>query len=153
MTRIKAVSLFLALCMGMGAALAENASKPVKFDFRSVSVAQVIQLIYADVLGTPYVLDPEVLTDARVVSFKYSGDKNEEVRLFVKTFLASLGYVAQHRDGVDVIAKRQDETKPEPAAELDGFVYRPRPIASGACDIALVKRRSSSRLPAGNDAD
>lgn len=125
MTRIKAVSLFFALCLALGAAAAESPSKPVKFDFQSVNVAQVIQLIYGQVLETPYVLDPEVLTDARAVSFRYSGERNAEVRTFVKTFLASLGYEAQKRDGVDVIVKRNSGTQPELITELDEFVYRP----------------------------
>lgn len=125
MTRIKAVGLSFALCLALGTAAAESPSKPVKFDFQSVNVAQVIQLIYGQVLETPYVLDPEVLTDARAVSFRYSGEKNTEVRTFVKTFLASLGYEAQKRDGVDVIVKRNSDAQPEVTAELDGFVYRP----------------------------
>lgn len=155
MTRIRAVSVFFALCVVLGAAVAENASKAVKFDFRAVSVAQVIQLIYADVLGMPYVLAPEVLSDARVVSFKYTGDKND-VRLFASTFLASLGYEAQHHEGVDVIAKRQEEAKPAPVVELESFVYRPR-----YRDVNYIARLlaplfkgsfSSNRTVAGNGA-
>lgn len=167
MTRIKAVSVFFALCMVLGTAIAENASKMVKFDFRAVSVAQVTQLIYADVLGIPYVLAPEVLSDARVVSFKYMGDKNG-VRSFAATFLASLGYAAQHRDGVDVIAKRQEEVKAVTAVELDSFVYRPRyrdvnyiarllaPLFKGSFSVnrtvASSGTRSSEQVPDGSAA-
>ncbi|MEB0284896.1 hypothetical protein, partial [Sphingomonas sp. 10B4] len=37
-------------------------SKVSRFDFQSICVAQVIQLIYSEALKTPYVLDPEILT-------------------------------------------------------------------------------------------
>lgn len=125
MTRMKALSLFFALSMGVGAAMAQSAPQPVRFDFKSVNVAQVIQLIYGEVLVTPYVLDPEVLNDARAVSFRYSSEKGD-VRTFVKTFLDSLGYTAVNKNGIDLITKHQVEAKQEPVIELDSFVYRPR---------------------------
>ena len=125
MTRMKALSLFLSLSMGVGAVMAQSAPQPVRFDFKSVNVAQVIQLIYGEVLVTPYVLDPEVLNDARAVSFRYSSEKGD-VRTFVKTFLDSLGYTAVNKNGIDLITKHQVEPKQEPVIELDSFVYRPR---------------------------
>ncbi len=47
-----------------------------KFDFQFVSVAQVVNLIYAEMLKEPFVIDPEVLTDNRNVSFRYETSKN-----------------------------------------------------------------------------
>ena len=75
----KALALVLALAMVSGSAIGQSASKPVKFDFKAVNVAQVIQLIYGEVLTSPYVLDPEVLSDARLVSFRYTSDTGMRV--------------------------------------------------------------------------
>lgn len=125
MTRIKALCIFFALAMAMGAAAAQNAQKPVRFDFRAVNVAQVIQLIYGEVLATPYVLEPDVLNDSRVVSFRYSSDKGD-LRVFVTTFLDSLGYAVTKTNGIDVIQKRQVETNADTVPEPDSYVYRPK---------------------------
>ena len=120
----KALALVLALAMVSGSAIGQSASKPVKFDFKAVNVAQVIQLIYGEVLTSPYVLDPEVLSDARLVSFRYTSDKGD-VRAFVRSFLDSLGYVVQPKAGIDFITKRQEVEKAVLVVEQEGFVYRP----------------------------
>ncbi len=96
--------------------------KPARFNFQGIAVAQVVQLIYSEALITPYVIDPEVLIDARSVSFRYGSDKGE-IRAFLKTFLESLGITIETRGGVDFIAKRKPDEKTE--LEADSFVYRP----------------------------
>ncbi len=98
----KALALVLALALASGSAIGQSAPKPVKFDFKAVNVAQVVQLIYGEVLTSPYVLDPEVLGDARMVSFRYTSDKGD-VRACVRSFLDSLGYVVQPKGGIDFI--------------------------------------------------
>ena len=125
MIRVRLLGAFLALSMWVGAAHAQRALQPVRFDFKAINVAQVIQLIYSEALAMPYVIDPEVLADARVVSFRYSSDKGD-MRAFVKTFLKSLGYTTVTENGIDLITKHQVEAKPEAAVELDNYVYRPR---------------------------
>lgn len=122
--RNRVLGLFLAFALATSSAIGQNASKPVKFDFRAVNVAQVIQLIYGEVLTSPYVLDPEVLSDARIVSFRYNSEKGD-VRVFVRSFLDSLGYLVQSRNGIDFITKRQASEKAELVTEPEGFVYRP----------------------------
>ena len=97
----------------------ENAS----FDFRSLNVAQAVQLIYAEVLKEAYVIDPEVLTDQRNVSFRYDSTKGE-LRLFIKSFLESLGLEVTRRNGVDFVTKKQ--AKEAPVEEPEVFVYRPQ---------------------------
>lgn len=103
--------------------MAQGRSTPARFDFASIGVGQVIQLLYAEVLSSPFVLDPEVIADVRSVSFRYSTEKGD-LKAFLRSFLDSLGYVIEHRDGVDFIAKR----KPQEAlqAERDAFVYVPK---------------------------
>lgn len=93
------------------------------FDFQAIGVAQVIQLIYSEALSTAYVIDPDVLSDGRSVSFRYSSDKGD-LRVFIKSFLDALGYAVETRLGVDFIAKRKEPDHVE--IEDDAFVYRPR---------------------------
>lgn len=94
-----------------------------KFDFHGVSVASVVQLIYSEALKEPYVIDPEVLSDQRAVSFRFDTSKGS-LRGFVSSFLDSLGLTETHRGGIAFVTR-----KPAAAAsekELDVFVYRPR---------------------------
>ena len=98
-------------------------SKDTRFDFQSISVAQVIQLIYSEALKTPYVLDPDVLTDIRLVSFRYANDKGD-LKIFLNVFLESLGYSIDSHSGIDFVAKHKLEEKTE--IEQETFVYRPR---------------------------
>lgn len=125
MRRMRVLGVVLALAMGVGESHAQQAPQPVRFDFKAINVAQVIQLIYGEALATPYVIDPDVLADSRVVSFRYSSDRGD-IRAFAKTFLKSLGYSTISENGIDFITKHHVETKQEVAAELDVYVYRPK---------------------------
>jgi general secretion pathway protein D len=98
-------------------------SKGVRFDFQSINVAQVLQLIYSEALKTAYVLDPDVLSDSRLVSFRYEDSKGD-LRVFLRTFLDSLGYSLESRGDVDFVAKAKLQEKSE--AEQDAFIYRPK---------------------------
>lgn len=93
-----------------------------KFDFQGVNVAQVIALLYGEVLKQPYVLDPNVLGDQRLVSFRFDASKGE-LRTFLRAFLDSLGFAIETRGGVDFVTVRPAEQK-GPVLEL--FVYRPQ---------------------------
>lgn len=93
-----------------------------RIDLRFVPVAQVVDLIYADLLQEPYVLDPDVLADTRPVSFRF--DKAQgDVRDFLGAFLGSLGYVVRQRDGVYYVSKSKESPD-----EIDKqtFVYTPK---------------------------
>lgn len=97
---------------------------PARFDFRSIGIAQVVQLIYAEALTDAYVIDPDVLSDTRQVSFRYdSATSGGDVRGFVLAFFKSIGLTVARRGGVDYIAKTE-AGKLEPETEV--FVYRPR---------------------------
>ncbi len=91
-----------------------------RVDLRFVAVARVIDLLYADVLRIPYVLDPAVLSDKRLVSFRF--DKSQgDVRAFLGQFLGSLGYGVRQRDGVDYVYRLDTKNQDE-----DAFVYEPK---------------------------
>lgn len=94
-----------------------------RFDFASIGVGQVVQLLYAEALSSPFVLDPEVIADTRSVSFRYSTEKGD-LKAFLRSFLNSLGYVIEHRDGVDFIAKLKPQETLQ--AEQEAFVYIPK---------------------------
>ena len=90
-----------------------RAEENTSFDFRSLNVAQAVQLIYAEAIKEAYVIDPEVLIDQRNVSFRYDSAKGD-LRVFIKSFFDSLGLEVARRNGVDFIAKKQTkETLPE----------------------------------------
>ncbi|AMM14998.1 type II secretory pathway protein [Burkholderia sp. PAMC 28687] len=92
-------------------------------DLRMVNVAQVIDLIYADMLQTQYVLAPDVLSDQRVVSFRFDRTKGD-IREVVASFLESLGFGVSTKDGVDYVFKREKEEAKEP--DRHTLVYSPK---------------------------
>jgi general secretion pathway protein D len=102
-------------------------TQQAKFDFQSVSISQVIQLIYSEALKTHYVLEPEVLLDMRLVSFRYGGDK-VNLKAFLTTFLEPLGYAVNTREGIDFVVKVKVDmqTPPPPIIDEEILVYRPR---------------------------
>jgi type II secretory pathway component GspD/PulD (secretin) len=93
------------------------------FNFSQIAVAQAVTLIYSEVLKSDYVIDPDVLTDARLVSFRYS-KADGQVRPFAILFLKSLGYAVENRSGVDYISKTKSVELLVPDEEVK--VYRPR---------------------------
>ncbi len=116
------VAISLACCVALARAESIPSISPVKFDFQSVAVAQVVQLVYSDVLKQPYVIDPNVLNDQRVVSFRFDTAKGN-VRQFWSAFLDSLGFSIFTRDGVDFISvKNPEQQTPLP---LEIYIYRP----------------------------
>ncbi|PLY44078.1 type II secretory pathway protein [Janthinobacterium sp. ROICE36] len=94
-----------------------------KFDFRAVPVSQIIGLVYGQALTVPYVVDPAVLSDERLVSFRFDSQRGD-FRHFWTAFLDSLGFVVQTRGGVDFVAVKIAEKNS--AAVRDVFVYRPK---------------------------
>jgi general secretion pathway protein D len=121
-----------------GAAESVTQSPLAKFDFQSVNVAQVVQLIYAEALKQPYVIDPEVLTDSRSVSFRYESARGD-MQAFIAAFFDSLGLTIQQRAGVDFVTKKKLEEKRD--ADKEVFVYRPK-----YRDVAYITRLLSPLL-------
>ncbi len=113
----------LALILLHGQADARESTKSARFDFQGVNVAQVVQLIYSEVMTTPYVVAPEVLSDTRSVSFRYASE-NGDLRQFLKAFLDSLGLTIETRNGVDYISRARIEDKTD--RDQADYIYRPR---------------------------
>lgn len=94
-----------------------------KVDLRMVSVSQVIDLIYSDMQNKQYVLAPEVLSDQRLVSFRFDRQSGD-IREVLAAFLDSLGYRVETASAVDFVSKKQEEVKDASAKQV--YVYRPR---------------------------
>ena len=145
--------LLIFLLFGIsGASFARVSTAPeppdnTSFDFRSLNVAQAVQLIYAEALKEAYVIDPEVLTDQRNVSFRYDSAKGE-LRLFIKSFLDSLGLEVVRRNGVDFVAKKL--AREVSIEEPEIFVYRPqhRGGPRGTGRVPLARTHDGSTRPA-----
>ncbi|WP_234267631.1 type II secretion system protein GspD [Hydrogenophaga sp. NFH-34] len=114
--------LVTSLCLGVFLSLAVAQDKQASFDLAGVSVSQAIGLMYGEVMKTDFVIDPEVLSDQRLVTFRYK-PKDGPIRPFVVEFLRALGYAVDTRQGIDFISKM----KPERLAEAEDVVkvYRP----------------------------
>ncbi|WP_454874787.1 type II secretion system protein GspD [Paraburkholderia xenovorans] len=92
-------------------------------DLRFVNVAQVIDLIYADMLQGQYVISPEVLADTRVVSFRFDRTKGD-IHEGLADFLNSLGFGVATKSGVDYVFKRKDDDAKDPEKQV--FIYTPK---------------------------
>ena len=114
--------LVLASACFAGSAMAAD-SAPARFDFQSVGVSQVIGLVYMDAFKSPYVIAPEVLQDARLVSFRFDAASGD-LRVFWRSFLDALGYVVTVRGGVEFIASKPQHVDKAESTKL--FVYRPK---------------------------
>ena len=125
MIRKLSVILAFALCLSARIVLAASASGATlaRFDFQMVNVSQVVQLIYAEAIKTPYVMEPDVLTDSRSVSFRYDSAKGD-LTTFVRAFFDSLGLEVVTRNGIDFIRRKKLEEKQ--GEEKEVLVYRPR---------------------------
>lgn len=131
MTRKKAIFYWLKLhtfaalfaLMLSGNVLAQTIKRPARFNLQGIQVSEVIQIIYSEVVKTPYVLEPEVFNDSRLVSFRYNNSKGD-IQPFLNDFLDTLGYVITKKGAVDIISKKTEIQK----AKLNGesFIYRPK---------------------------
>jgi type II secretory pathway component GspD/PulD (secretin) len=96
---------------------------PYKIDVRGVTVAALSELVFHDIKAAPYVLDPAVVADTRVVSAKLEGDNKEFYNSFV-AYLKTLGFSSTLRDGVFFVAPTPEYAPPTLSREV--FVYTPR---------------------------
>lgn len=149
-----------AIGMAISLMLPVHAANPAaSFDLQSVNVAQVLQLLYGEALSTPYVLDPEVLSDSRLVSFRYrSGQGN--LQAFLGEFMESLGYQVERKGGVDFVRKRKAEEATMPETQL--HLYRPQyrdvaylarvlaPLLEGSFSVNRSVRATGQSMPEGD---
>jgi general secretion pathway protein D len=117
------VALCLMFSFAVHAAKPQGVVNGPSFDFRAMSIAQVIQLIYSEAVKGSYVIDPEVLADARIVSFRYDPARGD-LRSFINAFFDSIGLSVTRRESIDFIAKKRNVEPPKPPDDV--FVYLPQ---------------------------
>lgn len=103
--------------------LIKEAEKPVKVDFAGLTVAQVVAVVYSEMLQQPYVIDPAVLKDDRVVSVRFDSSKGVDVKRFWHDFLDAMGMEVTVRSGVDYVAIKRVVDKKEAEPDLEPFIY------------------------------
>lgn len=96
---------------------------PVSFQLDAVPVSQVLRVIYLEVLKVPYVIEPDALQDNRTVSFRWDSTRGD-IRPFLSSFLDSMGYNIETRNGIDFVKEKPKLEKTELDKEL--FIYRPK---------------------------
>lgn len=102
--------------------LAQPPSDYANLEFNSVTVSNLITIIFSEVQPKSFVLSSKVLQDNRVVSFRYNKKQNGEIINFLSSFLKSLDLQMTSKNGVyyvDVIPEKQAE-------DYSYYVYEPK---------------------------
>ena len=100
-----------------------NRASAGDFDFQFVNVGQLVSLLYSEIIKTPYVIAPDVLSDQRTVSVRFDG-KRGNVRQLLADILDSLGFGIEERHGIDFVLKRS--SLDDLAQHRATYVYRPQ---------------------------
>jgi hypothetical protein len=121
---IKKLFAACALIASLAAAAAPKAApSPASFNLSGIAVSQAVSLIYTEALKTDFVMDPDVLLDSRLITFRYS-KADGDIKQFVQAFMKSLGYSVETRSGVDYVSKTK--LADVVAVEEEVSIYLPR---------------------------
>ncbi|MBD1226409.1 type II secretion system protein GspD [Xenorhabdus griffiniae] len=96
-------------------------AKGVNFSLDGVTIPKSVNFIYSQVFKKPFMISPEVITDARLVSFHITPDLDEKA--FFVRYLKNMGIGVTTKSGVDYIYKLKIV---EPVAPQHTFVYKPQ---------------------------
>ncbi len=113
---MKKLVLFLLFCWCVSG---YAASDPATFSLSHIKVADAVELMYTQVLKTPFVIQSDVLADERMVTFRFNTGTN--ARQEIGRFLTTMGLAVHMENGVDVIG-----TQKEAKIDKSVFVYRPK---------------------------
>ncbi|MES2831766.1 MAG: type II secretory pathway, component PulD [Pseudomonadota bacterium] len=91
------------------------------FNLQRIPVREICQLFFGEVLKTPYVLEPSILADERVISARFSAGTDPLTS--ITAFLRSLGISVTRKNGVDYVAIRDASQIAQD--DLENFVYQP----------------------------
>lgn len=100
-------------------AFSVRAADPASFSLSHIKISEAVEIMYSQVLKTPFVIQSDVLADERMVSFRFN--TGSDARQEIGRFLTTVGLAVKVVNGVDVIGL-QKEIKPEKTV----FVYRPK---------------------------
>ncbi|MFC1095131.1 type II secretion system protein GspD [Pasteurella multocida] len=93
--------------------LAQN----IDFKLDSVPLHKAISMIYDEVLEKPYMLDPVLVDDKRLISFKVT--KEQDFSAFLQRYFSNMNIKIHTKNGVDYIQYV------EPKITKQSFVYNP----------------------------
>ena len=89
----------------------------VDFKLDAVHLPKAVSMIYGDVLEKPYMLDPQLANDDRLISFKVT--QKQDFEQFVIRYFGNMNIKTYEKNGVVYIAKV------EPKIVRQSFVYSP----------------------------
>lgn len=129
MKRILAAVLLASMTLASAAPLSLPLSLPLPpgipqpaesaFELSRVRIADAVEVMYTQVLKSPYLIQPEVVGDERLVSFRFA--TGASARSEVSRFMALLGLSVRTVNGVDLIGvTKEAEPDKEP------YVYHPK---------------------------
>lgn len=93
----------------------------VDFELKESSIPEALQLIYADIFKTPFMLSPDVVSETRKVTFHITPDL--DAKTFLVDYMNSIGVSVVNKKGVDFYFKPE---KVEYKAPRYSFVYKPK---------------------------
>uniref|UniRef100_A0AAU8B2V5 GspD protein n=1 Tax=Dulem virus 53 TaxID=3145764 RepID=A0AAU8B2V5_9VIRU len=89
----------------------------VDFKLDAVQLPKAVSMIYGDVLEKPYMLDPQLANDDRLISFKVT--EKQDFEQFIVRYFGNMNIKTYEKNGVVYIAKI------EPKVIRQSFVYSP----------------------------
>ncbi|KOE66070.1 type II secretion system protein GspD [Aggregatibacter actinomycetemcomitans] len=89
----------------------------VDFKLDAVQLPKAVSMIYGDVLEKPYMLDPQLANDERLISFKVT--EKQDFEQFIVRYFGNMNIKTYEKNGVVYIAKI------EPKVVRQSFVYSP----------------------------
>lgn len=89
----------------------------VDFKLDAVQLPKAVSMIYGDVLEKPYMLDPQLANDERLISFKVT--EKQDFEQFVIRYFGNMNIKTYEKNGIVYIAKV------EPKIVRQSFVYSP----------------------------
>ena len=115
----------LAVLLSFNAVAADNeVSASYMLDVEGVTVADLSQLVFYDIVRKPYVMDPSVVSDTRKVSMSLRGAAGDAFYKQFKNYLATLGFSSTEKDGVFFVAPTPEYRPPSLPREV--YVYQPK---------------------------
>ncbi len=89
------------------------------FELSRVRIADAVEAMYTQVLKSPYLIQPEVVADERLVSFRFA--TGAAPRSEVSRFMTLLGLSVRTVNGVDLIGVTK-----EPEPDKEPYIYHPK---------------------------
>ena len=130
---------------------------PVVIDLQAVSLAQVVHLVYKEISPASYVLAPDLVSDQRPVSLRWTG-LPAQLPAFMNAWLETLGYATKDKAGTLFMSRQAEAIAEEKQEEeKETMIYWPRfqsaaalrELAGGVVPLdGFTSRRGVSTAPA-----